>query len=215
MKHLLFFGILLAALHTSQSIPDFCHLPSDEGEGTSFIYSLFYNGSKDACYPFLYKGQGGNGNRFQNEKACIRNCSVNAENIYPMDERKACLLPKAIGECGFNLLSYYYNSRYDKCKKFLWSGCLGNGNRFPTQEICNATCAGIHADGDEEEEDDSDTPVAIIVGVGLAVIVTAIIISVTVLVVQSKKNGSKKKPKTGGKSREQQVDTPLQTTEMP
>lgn len=64
---------------------DFCQLPEDEGEGTNYIFSLFYDATQDRCSPFLYKGEGGNANRFENERDCIRNCSANAENIYPMD----------------------------------------------------------------------------------------------------------------------------------
>lgn len=64
---------------------DFCQLPSDEGEGNNYIFSLFYDANQDQCSPFLYKGEGGNGNRFENERDCIRNCSANAEQIYPMD----------------------------------------------------------------------------------------------------------------------------------
>lgn len=64
---------------------DFCSLPKDEGEGTSFHFALHYDVKVDRCNPFLYKGQGGNANRFLNERECIRNCSVNVDKIYPMD----------------------------------------------------------------------------------------------------------------------------------
>ena len=60
-------------------------MPSEEGQGTQFIIALFYDHAKDQCQPFLYKGEGGNANRFVNERECIRNCSVNADTIYPMD----------------------------------------------------------------------------------------------------------------------------------
>uniref|UniRef100_A0A8C9ZDN6 BPTI/Kunitz inhibitor domain-containing protein n=1 Tax=Sander lucioperca TaxID=283035 RepID=A0A8C9ZDN6_SANLU len=110
---------------------------SDEGEGTSFNFALYYDHTKDECNPFLYRGIGGNANRFLNERDCIRNCSVNAENIYPMD---ACHLKKAGGKCSAQVLRYYYDSVHDKCKKFLWTGCIGNGNRFFDQGSCNSTC---------------------------------------------------------------------------
>uniref|UniRef100_A0A3Q3J233 BPTI/Kunitz inhibitor domain-containing protein n=1 Tax=Monopterus albus TaxID=43700 RepID=A0A3Q3J233_MONAL len=65
--------------------PYFCHLPQNEGDGEGFTFSFYYNATKDRCNPFIYKGRGGNANRFANEKQCIRNCSANAEKIYPMD----------------------------------------------------------------------------------------------------------------------------------
>ncbi|KAM9352358.1 inter-alpha-trypsin inhibitor [Symphorus nematophorus] len=209
MKHLLFLGIVFAAFHVSHSNtpPEFCQMPHDEGQGTKFIFSLYYDAVQDMCQPFLYRGEGGNANRFVNERECIRNCSVNSEAIYPTDATKACHFKKAAGQCSGNFLRYYYDSVHDKCKKFLWSGCIGNGNRFFTSESCNSTCAGIHDDGDEPEEDEPDTPIAIICGVLLAVIIAAVLITVIVLTVKSKNKGSKKKGK--GKSKDKS-DSPLQ-----
>ncbi|TNN00462.1 hypothetical protein fugu_011708 [Takifugu bimaculatus] len=86
MIYLLVLGITFVAFCPSQSIPDFCQLPNDEGEGSNYIFSLFYDANLDRCSPFLYKGEGGNDNRFENERDCIRNCSANAEDIYPMDD---------------------------------------------------------------------------------------------------------------------------------
>uniref|UniRef100_A0A665W8J2 BPTI/Kunitz inhibitor domain-containing protein n=1 Tax=Echeneis naucrates TaxID=173247 RepID=A0A665W8J2_ECHNA len=90
MKLLLFWGTVFAAIHISHSTPvicmkAFCQLPRDEGDGSSFHSAVYYDPAKDECHPFIYKGEGGNANRFENERQCIRNCSANAENIYPMD----------------------------------------------------------------------------------------------------------------------------------
>ncbi|XP_019934395.2 inter-alpha-trypsin inhibitor [Paralichthys olivaceus] len=208
MKHLLLLGIAFAAIHFSHSVPpDFCQLPPVEGDGQTFIHSVFYNPEKDQCEPFIYSGSGGNNNRFENERECMRNCSANVDNIYPIDESKACHLKKASGQCKNQLLRYYYDSIHDKCKKFQWTGCIGNGNRFFSMESCNKTCDGIHDDGEELEEDEPDTPIAIICGVLLAVIILSIIIPVIVLSVKSKKNSSKKNG--GRKSNEPKPDAPL------
>ncbi|CAI5664142.1 kunitz-type U19-barytoxin-Tl1a [Oreochromis niloticus] len=206
MTGLLFLGIVFSAFQISYSnIPEFCRLPADSGQGTSFNFAVYYDASKDQCSPFLYNGEGGNANRFQNERECLRNCSVNAENVYPMDARKACHFKKLEGTCNGNYLRYYYDSVYDKCKRFIWTGCIGNGNRFFDFNSCNSTCAGIHDDGNEPEEHESDTPIAIICGVLLALIVVAIIGTVVFLTLKSKK-----KKKGAGKSKEPQADAPLQ-----
>ncbi|KAK7891518.1 hypothetical protein WMY93_023481 [Mugilogobius chulae] len=207
MKLLLFLGTIVTLVHFGHLIPDFCRLPKDEGEGTNFGFAVYYDPTKDQCEPFMYKGQGGNANRFTSEKECIRNCSAKAESIYPMDLTKVCHLPKAKGTCSGNLLRYYYDSVYDRCKKFHYSGCFGNGNRFPDMNTCNATCDGVHDDREEEEDLEPDTPVAIICGVVLGLIVAGIIITVAVLSVMSKKKEAKKK----GKANKQQ-DVPLQET---
>lgn len=207
MKLLLFLGTALTLVHSGHSIPDFCHLPKDEGEGHAITFSVYYDKALDLCLPFLYKGQGGNQNRFTVERECIRNCSANAENIYPMELAKACHFPKARGNCSGTLLRYYYDSVYDRCRKFHFSGCFGNGNRFTDINICNATCDGIHDDRDAEEDIEWDTPVAIICGVLLALVAAGIIITIVVLTVMSKKKEAKKK---GAKNRQQ--DVPLQQT---
>ncbi|XP_037538851.1 BPTI/Kunitz domain-containing protein [Nematolebias whitei] len=216
MKNLLVLGIVLSALHIIYSeTPAFCKAPSKSGDGTSFIFAVYYDFEKDRCSPFFYTGEGGNENRFNNERECMRNCSPNAEKIYPMDETAACHFKHAVGTCNGNFLRYYYDSARDKCKKFIWTGCLGNGNRFFDSESCNATCAGIHDYSNELEEDEPDTPIAIICGVLLAVIIVAVIVTVTVLTVQSKKKKSLQKA-SKAKSSEPQTESPLQenTIEM-
>ena len=64
---------------------EFCQLPSDSGEGPNFIFALYYDADKDRCSPFIYKGEGGNDNRFSNERDCVRNCSSNAAKLYPVN----------------------------------------------------------------------------------------------------------------------------------
>ncbi|XP_053175874.1 BPTI/Kunitz domain-containing protein [Scomber japonicus] len=210
MKHLLFFGIAFAAFYISHSQrKEFCNLPADEGTGPKFEFEVYYDVKQDMCLPFLYKGEGGNQNRFENEKECIRNCSLTPDKTYPVEAFDICRLPKSSGSsiCSANSVRYFYDAIHDKCKKFIYSGCIGNGNRFPEQSVCNATCAGIHVDGDEPEEDETDTPIAIICGVLLAVIVVAIFTTVIVLTLKSKKKHAKK---DAGKPRDVQSASPLQ-----
>uniref|UniRef100_A0A672J3Y8 BPTI/Kunitz inhibitor domain-containing protein n=1 Tax=Salarias fasciatus TaxID=181472 RepID=A0A672J3Y8_SALFA len=131
----------------------------DMGEGTKFHYAVYYDPSTDQCSPFHYKGEKGNANRFEHERECIRNCSDNAENIYPMEDAKACTLKKMVGGCDGSFLRYYYDPIHDKCKKFLYSGCLGNGNRFFDSGSCNNTCVGIHGEHIFPLSYEPDTPI--------------------------------------------------------
>lgn len=62
---------------------DFCHFTDDEGFGDKFIVALYYDATNDQCSPFIYKGEGGNGNVFLNERECMRNCSANVHSSYP------------------------------------------------------------------------------------------------------------------------------------
>ncbi|XP_055011894.1 BPTI/Kunitz domain-containing protein [Boleophthalmus pectinirostris] len=193
MKLLLFLGTALTLVHSGFQTPAFCQLPKDEGTGTLISFSLYYDSARGLCRPFLYSGEGGNANRFVNEIECIRNCSANAENIYPMDRTKACHFPKAVGNCTSNLLRYYYDSVNDRCRKFIYTGCYGNGNRFTDMGLCNSTCHGIHA---------------IICAVLLTLVVVGIIVTIAVLTVKSKQKEAKKK----GAGKRKQQDVPLQET---
>ncbi|KAG7276247.1 hypothetical protein CRUP_018629 [Coryphaenoides rupestris] len=120
-------------------------------------------------------------NRFTNEKECIRNCSSQAEALYPQDERKACFLPlnKGSDVCRQQTVRFRYDPIHDKCKFFLWKGCIGNGNRFLTKQLCNDTCDGVHG---------------LILGVVVGAIVLILIIVAVVMMVKSK-NDPKKAPK--------------------
>lgn len=71
---------------------------------------------------------------------------VNEDDVFFFTAREACLYKKAEGSCSGQYLRYYYDPVHGKCKRFLWTGCIGNGNRFLNSQICNATCDGIHGE---------------------------------------------------------------------
>ncbi|TSM52285.1 Ubiquitin carboxyl-terminal hydrolase 3 [Bagarius yarrelli] len=159
---LLFFAAFYC-INGQKQMPDYCNLPKDEGIESNIdiqVY-LYYNKTADKCYPFRYKGEGGNPNRFNYEFYCMRNCSPNADSLYPTDRTLACHLLKAPGDCYGHYLRYYYDAAHGKCATFAWTGCVGNGNRFLDFEHCNATCFGIlDVTGDDgNSETESDTPI--------------------------------------------------------
>ncbi|VDK32372.1 unnamed protein product [Taenia asiatica] len=51
-----------------------------------------------------------------------------------------CQLPIDSGQCFDRLEKYGYDSRTGRCEKFLYTGCLGNENRFDTLEKCEREC---------------------------------------------------------------------------
>eukprot|EP00063_Salmo_salar_P006774 XP_013981609.1 PREDICTED: kunitz-type serine protease inhibitor Kunitz-1-like [Salmo salar] len=211
MKQMVIFGVFVFATFYMVHTEEHCFLPQDEGTAPAsgaddFQILLYYDAAKDLCYPFKYLGEGGNANRFPLEKLCMRNCSKKAEETYPMDETKACHFQKALGECFGTYLRYYYDPIHEKCKKFHWTGCVGNGNRFIDHQACNATCAGIHDEGTEKEEDEPDTPVAMILGVVFGITGAILIIVIVVLAMQSKKNHKSELKKV----KEVKQETPLQ-----
>ena len=51
-----------------------------------------------------------------------------------------CLLPKEPGLCMAYFERYYYDSSDQKCKKFVYGGCMAKRNNFETLEDCQSTC---------------------------------------------------------------------------
>ncbi|XP_051740986.1 BPTI/Kunitz domain-containing protein [Ctenopharyngodon idella] len=182
--------------------PEACSLKPDVGTGENVVIYMHYDEEKDTCLPFRYSGQGGNANRFITEKQCMRNCSDRAEEMYPTDEKLACMLPKEIGQCTGFYLRYYYSPEHHTCKSFYWTGCVGNGNRFFSFDLCNATCFNAADLGLEDYSGESDVPVGIILGVVFGLI-GAIILVVVIVFAVKKKPSSKKRQKKDGKSAEQ------------
>ena len=63
------------------------------------------------------------------------------------------------GRCLAYIPRYYYDRQSGTCKKFIYGGCQGNGNRYETEEECLKHCAGRdRADADVCELDAETGP---------------------------------------------------------
>ncbi|XP_028178910.1 kappaPI-actitoxin-Avd3d-like [Ostrinia furnacalis] len=51
-----------------------------------------------------------------------------------------CELPKDKGSCDGRYRSYYFDMNSRECRRFIWSGCGGNGNKFFTLDECQFAC---------------------------------------------------------------------------
>ena len=51
-----------------------------------------------------------------------------------------CFLEKDSGPCSQSITRYYYNQATGTCQLFLYSGCLGNCNRFISINKCMNDC---------------------------------------------------------------------------
>lgn len=54
-----------------------------------------------------------------------------------------CFLPPSVGTpiCLAAFHNWYYNAGAKECKQFLYGGCGGNANNFPTRIECEERCA--------------------------------------------------------------------------
>lgn len=51
-----------------------------------------------------------------------------------------CTMPADPGPCDAVIPRWYFDFQQGQCLQFIWGGCSGNANNFPTAEACKATC---------------------------------------------------------------------------
>uniref|UniRef100_A0A5K3EFV2 Papilin n=1 Tax=Mesocestoides corti TaxID=53468 RepID=A0A5K3EFV2_MESCO len=76
------------------------------------------------------------GNNFDTKELCETTCM-------PKGLKDVCRLPKDAGPCSGSHARYYYDPVKGKCSLFMYSGCLGNGNRFNTKAECEDACGAL------------------------------------------------------------------------
>ncbi|XP_054836467.1 kunitz-type serine protease inhibitor textilinin-2-like [Eublepharis macularius] len=105
-----------------------CLLPPDTGPCKANTPHYYYNTIQQRCLVFVYRGCKGNSNNFKTKEVCEEACI------------EVCKLPKDSGPCEALFERYYYDSASRTCKKFVYGGCRGNGNRFATWTGCMTVC---------------------------------------------------------------------------
>jgi len=129
--------------------PDQCPAKSSEvcGENEQ------YNGCGTAC-PLTCEN-------YQNPpKICNMMCKIGCEckEGYVRSEDRRCVLPEncpasagvkscvdepETGMCRGYFPMFHYDAETGTCKKFIYGGCGGNGNKYLTEEECMEHCGGI------------------------------------------------------------------------
>ncbi|XP_041087208.1 uncharacterized protein LOC121301691 isoform X1 [Polyodon spathula] len=175
-----------------------CSLSPDAGTGSQNRIQFHYDKIKNLCQPFIYKGEGGNANRFAKEKECMKNCSATPDLLYPDDRKTLCDMPSVTGSCYGRILMWYFNSTASTCRTFIYSGCHGNANRFSTRVECLEFCRGksVRAIGNqavEENPEESAVDEGLIVGiVGGCIFVVAVVAAIVVFVTQRKSHSKRR-----------------------
>ncbi|CAI4227223.1 unnamed protein product [Auanema sp. JU1783] len=114
-----------------------CDEIPDPGRSGGIAKQMWYYDSTGlSCVQFTYMGSGGNSNRFQTAKDCIRVCGIGKPS------RKACELPPAIGNGTYKVPRYYFDKSSRQCELFYYSGDNGNDNRFYKKHKCERLCLG-------------------------------------------------------------------------
>ncbi|KAH6926581.1 hypothetical protein HPB50_019822 [Hyalomma asiaticum] len=112
-----------------------------------------YDAKLGKCKTFTYGGCDGNANKYPTKEVCEKTCKhPTAELVeeYAMASpllsvlttplNAECSLPKDPGPCLAYVPRYYYSNETQRCEYFVYGGCQGNANNFPTYFECRATC---------------------------------------------------------------------------
>ena len=51
-----------------------------------------------------------------------------------------CFLPLKVGNCRKAARKWYFDESTIECKEFIYGGCEGNGNNFPSKSECELRC---------------------------------------------------------------------------
>ena len=76
----------------------------------------------DRCEAFLYRGCGGNANRFVGRAECEDFCGMVRSEERAGGEGD-CNLPADPGNCQANTTSWHYSPSSEQCQPFTWGGC--------------------------------------------------------------------------------------------
>ena len=58
-----------------------------------------------------------------------------------MSLAEICALPSDTGRCKASFEYWFYDPQSDSCKIFIYGGCGGNDNRWPTKDGCMNACS--------------------------------------------------------------------------
>ncbi|XP_076354138.1 papilin-like [Tachypleus tridentatus] len=123
---------------------DVCLLPKQIGNCFEFRDRWFYNAEENECQKFSYSGCGGNGNNFNYATECQERCGIPTSTELPQTVTTipvdTCAQPFDKGPCRGFFPQWYYDSRNNICKRFIFGGCEGNSNRFSDQRECELRC---------------------------------------------------------------------------
>ena len=107
------------------------YFPIEFGEKNNALFTIH-----------IFLGCSGNQNNFLSRADCERKCSQHLKPVNLAQQKDPiCSLPLKQGNCKAYKPRFYYNSQSQKCEKFIFGGCQGNENNFPTFRDCVKKCA--------------------------------------------------------------------------
>lgn len=121
-----------------------CALPKDAGSCFAVMPRWYFDAKAGKCFQFAYGGCMGNANNFHTHEDCKNTCpydeTVSTKNAKEDLKQNPCLLSPSSGPCKGQIPRYYFDLNDGQCKKFSYSGCVGNSNNFLTLQECRESC---------------------------------------------------------------------------
>jgi hypothetical protein len=126
-----------------------CLLPTVSGTCKGFFPRFSYHQSTKSCTKFIYGGCKGNANNYLTVEECNKACVHTQPSTH---SNSVCSLPTVSGTCKGYFPRFSYHESTTSCTQFIYGGCDGNANNFPTVEECNKACVhtplSIHTNSD-------------------------------------------------------------------
>uniref|UniRef100_A0AC34G1H2 BPTI/Kunitz inhibitor domain-containing protein n=1 Tax=Panagrolaimus sp. ES5 TaxID=591445 RepID=A0AC34G1H2_9BILA len=91
----------------------------------------YFDTRMSVCQPFVYKGCGGNENRYKSLEECRKACSGNQKS--GAEIRNGNQWPR-----------FAWSEEIQSCWRFSYYGANGNYNNFPNFQSCIAFCSNKH-----------------------------------------------------------------------
>ncbi|CAG9813449.1 unnamed protein product, partial [Phaedon cochleariae] len=113
---------------------DRCNLPKVAGPCEGYYPVWYYDKDLKNCAQFVYGGCLGNNNKFESREECLNQC-VTDSSPDPCEQKQEA------GPCNGQYQRYWYDEETGQCQPFVYGGCKGNKNNFPTIEACRQQCA--------------------------------------------------------------------------
>jgi len=143
---------------SSDSPQDPCLMDKQIGRCKAAILRHYFDKETSQCKTFRFGGCGANGNNFVSASECEKTCahlisssqsgvvSLSGRSAFGHDITRAnptnniCSKPMDAGMCMAIQPRFFYNPQTRHCEEFIYGGCGGNENNFPTMEECVAAC---------------------------------------------------------------------------
>nr|CAD2164986.1 unnamed protein product [Meloidogyne enterolobii] len=133
----------LTTVDTSNDEKSACDVDIDPGSCGGIFMRYGFDRRTAQCRQFQYGGCEGNGNNFASLLDCRRRCLEEPEG---KDEIKEPLSPNICehridpGTCSGTFHRFGYETLANRCTRFVYGGCGGNGNNFASIDDCRAAC---------------------------------------------------------------------------